>query len=147
MDVRRAIREDLEHVAALLEQASLPPLPPGLPLQNCLVGLDGSTVVGAIAMEVRGLRGLLCSVVVHPDYRRRGLGESLIDSILARANELSLRDLYVLPGDEVDFFTKHGFVPVAPDDVAPEIRANRIFREAGPEPPVAMRFPLATRYV
>lgn len=146
MDVRRAIREDLPHVATLFEQAALPPLPPGLPLQNCLVALEGGRVVGAIAMDVRGLRGLLCGVVVEPDHRRQGLGESLLDSLLARANELSLRDLYVLPGDEEAFFTKHGFVPVAREDVASEIRAMRIVRDAEPEAP-AMRFPLATRFV
>ncbi|MGH0034672.1 MAG: GNAT family N-acetyltransferase [Myxococcota bacterium] len=147
MDVRRATRDDLEAVAPLLAEASLAPLPPHLPLQNCLVALDEEKVVGAVALEVRGLRGLLCALVVAPGHRRHGLGGSLVESILARAHELSLRDLYVLPGDEESFFTKQGFLAVDSDDMAPEIRSTLAYRAAGPEPPAVMRFPLATRCV
>jgi amino-acid N-acetyltransferase len=146
MDVRRALPDDLEDVARLLEGAGLPPLPERLPIQNCLVGLDGERVVGAVALEVAGLRGLLSALVVDADHRRRGLGNSLLESILARAHELSLRDLYVLPGEDRPFFEKEGFVDVAPDEVAPEVRRTRSLREAGAEAPV-MRFPLATRCV
>ena len=146
MDVRRALSDDLKSVASLLEAVGLPALPERLPLQNCLVALDGGHVVGAAALEVRGLRGHLCSLAVDSGRRRQGLGHSLLESILARAHELSLRELYVLPRDERAFFEKEGFLAVESDDVAREIRALPVFREAGEDGGV-LRFPLASRCV
>lgn len=145
MDFRRAQPEDMEEVAALLERASLPPLPPGLPLKNCLVALDGARVTGAVGLEVRGLRGFLCALVVAPDARDQDLAKSLVQSLLTRASELSLRDLYALPGDQDAALAEQGFVPIEVAEVASEIRMLRSFRGASRDAPRALRLALATR--
>ena len=82
MDIRRATSDDLEQIAFLLDAAGLPPLPGSLPLANVLVALQGNAVIGVIALEVRGRRGLVRSVAVEPGHSRQGVGVSLLQSLL-----------------------------------------------------------------
>ncbi len=147
MDIRRATSDDLEQIAPLLDAAGLPPLPGNLPLTNVLVALRGSTVIGVIALEVRGLRGLVRSVAVEPGHSRQGVGTSLLQSLLARAQELSLRELYLLTEDAEKFFRKAGFVAVPRDSAPAEIRSTREYREQCPESATVMRLRLVTRHV
>lgn len=143
-EVRRARREDLEGVRALLDQAGLPPSPPGLALQNCLVALDGRGVVGVAAFELRGLRAHLFALAVASPWRGRGLGTSLLESILARTHELSLRDVFVLPGEEDAFFEKRGFVAADWSELPRDLRRAPTLAARAPDTPLR-RFPLATR--
>ena len=147
MDIRRATSDDLGQIASLLDAAGLPPLPSNLPLANVLVALGGASVIGVIALEVRGLRGLLRSVAVEPGHSRQGVGTSLFQSLLARAQELSLRELYLLTENAEEFFSKAGFVAVPRDSVPAEISSSREFREQCPESATVMRLRLITRHV
>ena len=123
MRVRRATSTDLDQVGSLLAAEDLPDIPSALPLANLLVASDGPAVLGAMALDVRGLRGLLHSAVVGPDQRRQGVGTSLLHSLLARAHELSLRKLYLIPGDASEFFSRFGFKPLDPAALPSEFRS------------------------
>lgn len=147
MDIRRATSDDLEEIAPLLETAELPPLPSNLPLSNVLVALRDGAVIGVIALEVRGLRGLVRSVAVEPGQSGQGVGASLLRSLLARALELSLRELYLLTEDAEGFFGSAGFVAVPRDAVPAEIRSTREYSEECPESATVMRLRLTTRHV
>jgi amino-acid N-acetyltransferase len=147
MDIRRSTSDDLEQIAPLLDAAGLPPLPGNLPLANVLVALQDAAVIGVIALEVRGLRGLLRSVAVDSGHLRRGVGTSLLQSLLARAQELSLRELYLLTEDAEGFFEKAGFVAVPRDTVPAEICSTSEYREQCPESATVMRLRLVTRHV
>lgn len=144
MEVRRAAREEVAAVDALLEASALPPLPAGQPLSNLLVALDAGVVVGAVALEVAARRGLLRSVVVAESHRRQGVGGRLVSTLVARAHELGLRDLYLLTTGAAAFFASREFAPVDREALPPEIQATREFREC-PETATAMRLPLETR--
>lgn len=145
MTICRPTREDLPAVAALLAAAGLPALPHGQPLSNLLVAIEGGTVVGAIALEVIVRFGLLRSVAVDEAHRGAGLGGRLVSSMVARAHELGLRDLYLLTEDAADFFAKRGFEGIERESVPSELRASRPFREECAESARAMRLPLQTR--
>jgi N-acetylglutamate synthase-like GNAT family acetyltransferase len=147
MDIRRATSDDLGQIASLLDAAGLPQLSGNLPLANVLVALRGAAVIGVIALEVRGLRGLVRSVAVEPSHSRQGLGTSLLQSLLARAQELSLRELYLLTEGAERFFEKAGFVAVPRDTVPAEIRSSREYREQCPDSATVMRLRLVTRHV
>jgi len=147
MDIRRATTDDLEQIAPLLDAAKLPPISGNLPLANVLVALRGAAVVGVIALEVRGLRGLLRSVAVEAGHSGQGIGTSLLKSLLARAQELSLRELYLLTEGAEGFFGKAGFVAVPRDSVPAEIRSTSQYREQCPESATVMRLRLVTRHV
>jgi len=145
MEIRRATREEVASIDALLGENDLPSLPPGQPLSNLLVANVEGGLAGAIALDVAGRCGLLRSAVVAASQRGRGVGGDLVSSLVSRAHELGLRDLYLLTESAEDFFAKQGFVPIGRGDVPPEIRATPEFRAQCPESAVAMRFPLATR--
>ena len=145
MNIRRATAEDLDRAASVLDASGLPPLGNDLALANILVALEDSAVVGVIALEVRGLVGLVRSAAVAPN--RQGVGSSLLQSLLARAHELSLRRLYLLTEDTEDFFAKAGFASIPRDAVPPEIRSTREYRERCSDTAIVMRLQLATRYV
>ena len=129
MDIRRATRDEIVEVTALLDTSGLPPLPAGIPLSNVLVGREGGSVIGVIALEVVARRGLSLWAAVSAEHRGKGLGTSLGRSLIARSQELGLRELYTAPGEASDFFVKLGFSPISrgavPDDVA--------FRRAFPD--------------
>ncbi len=146
LETRQAVRLELPQVDALLEAAGLPPVPSWLPLANLLVGHDGGEVVGAIGLEVCALHGLVRSLVVAPSHARGGLGSSLLEGLVARAHELSLRDLYLLTEDADGFFAKLGFEAVERAEVPSGIRSTREFREQCSESARVMRRPLASRF-
>lgn len=145
VQIRRANREDLAPINALLQGAGLPSLPSGLSLKNILVATEDGGLLGAVALEVHGLLGLVRSTVVAPDHARHGVGTSLIQALVARAHELSLRDLYLLTVDTVPFFERAGFESVSRDRVPAGIRSTKLYREHCPESAAVMRLPLATR--
>lgn len=145
MEIRRAVPGNLEQAASLLRAAELPPIPDPFLLQNLLVCLESDRVIGVVALEVVGLRGLVRSLAVDPSHSRRGVGTSLLDSLMARAHELSLRELYLLTETSQEFFAGYGFVPVSRESVPQAIRSTRQYREQCPETATVMRLPLATR--
>ena len=145
MEIRRAVPGNLEQTASLLRAAELPPILDGFPLPNVLVCLQTGSVIGVVALEVRGLRGLVRSLAVDPSHSRQGVGTSLLDSLMARAHELSLRELYLLTENSKEFFARSGFAPVSRESVPQAIRSTREYREQCPETTTVMRLDLATR--
>lgn len=55
-------------------------------LDNCLslwvVVLEGNTVVGYVGSQTCGSETDMMNIAVHPDYRRRGIAQSLIDYLI-----------------------------------------------------------------
>ena len=147
MQIRRASPEDRDEVASLLGQAGLPALPPRFPLTNLAVALEDSSVVGVVALKVIGRVGLLRSAAVAPSYARRGVGTSLIHNLLARAHELSLRELYLLTENAQHFFERLDFVVVPHESAPAEVRSTLECHEQCPESATLMRVTLSSRYV
>ena len=90
--------DDEKEVVRLLSQAGLPTEDLAIDkLHHFLVakGEDGS-VVGAIGVEPYLEVGLLRSLVVHPSYRRKGLGKQLTDALESLARQKGIKTLYLL---------------------------------------------------
>jgi len=92
-------------------------------------------------LEVHAPSGLVRSVAVHPDRRRRGLARALWTAIEGRAQELRLDDLYLLTPTAESFFSRLGFAPVPGDQAPEEIRRTTEFRELCPDSAILMRRP------
>lgn len=130
IDVRRAESHERERVENLLADAGLLALPGWMRLANLLVAIeDDGEVVGAVALEVRGRRGLLRSAVVAPEHRARRVGSGLVHAAIARASELGLRDLYLLTENATPFFERFGFRTIARSDVPEEIQRTSSYAE------------------
>ena len=145
MDIRRARREEVTEVDALLKANSLPPLPMQTSLSNVLIALDQGSVIGAIALEVVARRGLLRPAAVSQAYQDGTAGESLVRSLIARAHELSLRELYLLTDSASEFFAALGFSPVSRAAVPSDVRSGCESWEQCPESAEIMRLDLGSR--
>lgn len=145
MEIRRATREEIGEVNALLEASNLPPLPTGISLSNVLVGREQGSVIGVIALEVVARRALTLWAAVSPPHREKGLGTSLGRSLIARAQELGLRELYAVPRNAADFFAGLGFSPVSISAVPDEVKFMHSFRDGCDDSTEIMRLGLETR--
>ena len=48
--------------------------------ETCFVALEGETITGVILCGHDGRRGYIYHTVVHPNYRKQGIGTALIDA-------------------------------------------------------------------
>ena len=59
-----------------------------------------------------GIHGFLLDPTVHPDYRRRGIGQRLVETAIAAARERRIRWIHVdFPPDLRPFYAACGFAP------------------------------------
>ncbi|GII77527.1 N-acetylglutamate synthase [Sphaerisporangium rufum] len=63
------------------------------------------------------------TVAVDAERRGLGIGHRIVEALLATARELGLRRVFCLTF-EVDFFARHGFVPLNGTPVSPEVYAE-----------------------
>jgi amino-acid N-acetyltransferase len=93
-------------------------------LQEFFVAVDGERVVGCGALHV--LWEDLAEVrtlAVDRSVQGRGIGAALLSRLVENARDLGVRRLFCLTF-EVDFFRRHGFVPVSESIVDPGVQAE-----------------------
>ena len=93
-------------------------------VQEFFVAVDGDRVVGCGALHV--LWEDLAEVrtlAVDRSVQGRGIGAALLHRLVENARELGVRRLFCLTF-EVDFFRRHGFVPVSRSLVDPGVQAE-----------------------
>lgn len=100
---------------------------------------DDGRVVGVAGLEVHGDDGLLRSVAVNVDYRRQGLGASLVEAALARAARLELRSVYLLTTDARDYFFRLGFTESPREKAPAAIRESWEYTTGCPSTAVLMK--------
>jgi len=142
-NVEPARDSDLEAIRHLLGSTHLPT--DGLSDQfpgAYVVSRLGAEVVGAAGLEQHGCDGLLRSVAVAGDHRRRGLGRALIVSRIEAARLAQLKSIYVLTTTATEVFVEMGFVETDRASVPAEMAASREFRETCPSTATCLVFPL-----
>jgi amino-acid N-acetyltransferase len=86
----------------------------GVPVEDFAVAQSGEKIVGAGAI-VSGCFLEIHSIAVHPNYRGRGIGSSLISYLLLKINGRSDADLCVYARTTSPvFFEKAGFMEMDP---------------------------------
>jgi amino-acid N-acetyltransferase len=63
------------------------------------------------------------TLAVDQDWRKHGVGHTLLEALVEQARELGVRRLFCLTF-EVDFFSRHGFHPIDGTPVEPEVYAE-----------------------
>ncbi|MEU4699151.1 amino-acid N-acetyltransferase [Nonomuraea dietziae] len=93
-------------------------------VQEFWVADRGGEVVGCGALHVlwEDLAEIR-TVAVDPEYRGAGIGHRIVTALVATARDLGLRRVFCLTF-EVDFFARHGFVPIEGAPVSPEVYAE-----------------------
>lgn len=62
-------------------------------LAKYLVALDGNKVIGFVGMWIVFDEGDITNIAVHPDYRKQGAGNLLMDSLIALCKESNITSL------------------------------------------------------
>lgn len=62
-------------------------------LAKYLVALDGNKVVGFVGMWIVFDEGDITNVAVHPDYRKQGIGDLLINNLISLCKENNINSL------------------------------------------------------
>lgn len=62
-------------------------------LAKYLVALDGNKVIGFVGMWIVFDEGDITNIAVHPDYRKQGVGNLLMDSLIALCKESNITSL------------------------------------------------------
>ena len=127
--VDRLHTDDVTHLLKMLSQAGLPVSGVTELVDQFLVVKEGDVVVGAGVIEPHGADGLLRSIVVHPKYQGKGVGQMLVKSLIAQTN----RDLYLLTETAEHFFVRFGFELVSREEAPAELRDSEEFRCLCPE--------------
>jgi N-acetylglutamate synthase and related acetyltransferases len=141
--IERAGPGDVAEIAARLTAAGLPHEDFARHLGSFLVARPRTErgVVGVIGAEVYGEDALLRSLVVAPNWRRRGVGDALLRELELQAEEWGVRRWWLLTTTAVKFFAQRGF-RVTPRIEAPHgVAATEEFRELCPSEAVCMSRP------
>lgn len=109
-DVRSAVPADRPAIEALLEAEGLPT--EDLRIEDAIVLLEDGSLAGAIALERHGKASLLCSLVVDPDRRGRGLGRRLIGAAFDVARWSGAEEIYLYTKYVASYFERFAFAEV-----------------------------------
>ena len=71
---------------------------------------DGERLIGfARATSDRVYRAVLWDVVIHPEYRGRGLGRTLVKTVLAHPSVQAVERVYLMTSSQQRFYERLGF--------------------------------------
>ena len=127
--LREATAEDLQFILSLLKSNDLCIDDVPQKVASLFVGYSDSKIVGIGGVEVYGNVGLLRSIVIKKQFRRKGLGKALVSKIIESAKGKGLRELYLLTTTAEDFFSKMGFQKIKRDAAPAAIRNTAEFGE------------------
>jgi N-acetylglutamate synthase-like GNAT family acetyltransferase len=90
------------------------------------LAIAGETLVGCVRYCVEDETPMLRTMQVHRDYRRQGIGLSLLNRFAQYLDAQGDRNVYCLPYPHLEnFYGRIGFVRVSPDH-APEFLQERL---------------------
>jgi len=137
--VRRASRDELGRVEALLDANDLPSRDVRAKPASFFVATADTEVVGIGGVEVHGSAGLLRSVVVTDSNRGQGYGSALVDSLEHRARTDGVETLYLLTTTAAPFFRRCEYEEITRENAPPGIRETPQFTDLCPSSATCMR--------
>ena len=129
MSIEPASETDARAISELLQSVGLPveDLTPGHCQDFRILCNEEGRVRGTVGLEIFGAVALLRSLVVHPDVRGKGFGQSLVLDVEAYARAEAVRALYLLTDTASAFFERLGYSIIDRDAVPPDIAATAEF--------------------
>jgi amino-acid N-acetyltransferase len=132
--IRRANRDDLAVVIALLKDCGLPYQDIGSGhLADFLIAEAAGEVAGTVGLERFGANALLRSLAVQDKVRGSGLGKRLIAAIENHARENGVTALHLLTTTAPDFFGRQlGYATIARTTAPEALQATAEFSSLCP---------------
>jgi len=91
------------------------------------------SIVGAACLGRTGSRGILRSVVVAPNHRRKGLGSRLVAHCETSALIAGITEVYLRTATLPAFFVRNGYQELSRKVVPAAITAHPQFQSADPD--------------
>jgi amino-acid N-acetyltransferase len=141
-NIRLATPHDWQSLATLLEKADLPLAGAEIHLSDFFLAFRENDLIGSAGLERYGDTALLRSVAVAVPERGHGLGQALVQQVLAYAVSLEVRQVVLLSTTAADFFVRFGFRPISRAEFPRSAQKSVEFQEACPASATAMSLEL-----
>ena len=124
---------DLVQLENLLRRNNLPAQDCAEQPRNFCGIFDDGELIAAGGLEPAANDALLRSVVVHEQYRSRGLARSIIEHLIRRADSEGRETVYLLTETAGAYFENLGFKRIDRIEVPPAIANTRQFASLCPD--------------
>ncbi|MCB9231839.1 MAG: MFS transporter [Bacteroidia bacterium] len=124
--------EDMEALKEMLAKAGLPFDDVGEQNQRFFLYRFKELVLGTIGLQKAGNFGLLRSLSVAREFRRKHLGQNMIDKLINYSSETGIQQLYLITTSAQTYFEKQGFREISREKVPSEIQGTREYAELCP---------------
>ena len=138
MTLRAASIEDLTQIEQIVRASGLPVEDCRDHLSNFFVAVEDTRVIGVGGLQVCGSTGLVRSLAVVPEHRRKGIGARIYRQIETRASQLGIGELYLLTVSAHGYFENLGFTRRARGEVPAPVAVTKQFVTLCPESAVLM---------
>ena len=142
LSMRRATPDDWQRLADLLATADLPLAGAEAHLSDFFLAFRDDDLIGSAGLERYGDTALLRSVAVAAPERGHGVGQALVQQILAYAASLEVRQVVLLTNTAADFFLLSGFRPIDRNEFPRAAQVSVEFQEACPATATGMSLAL-----
>lgn len=142
-EVGLASAQDLIAIRALLEDSGLPTSDLELARPVFAVIRENGQVIAAGALQRFGSFALLRSVVVAPDRRGSGLGQTIVRELEHQARASHIKRLILLTQTAGDFFKRQGYRLIERSTAPEDMQGSEEFRSSCPSSATCMAKSLA----
>ena len=125
-------------ITSLLSECDLPACEIAGHVSSFILAEIHQQVVGVVGLEACGDFGLLRSLAVGNQYRRQGIGASLLERIVSYAQYQRIKTVFLLTLNADGFFRRYGFVQVGREDVPQPIQKTAEFKHVCPASAICM---------
>jgi C_GCAxxG_C_C family probable redox protein len=133
LEIRLAGPEDLRAIQNLLSICLLPTSDLRDGHTALFVAETERGIIGAGGLDDVGESvGMLRALAVMPGYRKQQIGRRLVQRLLAQAEELGLKKLFLLTQTACDYFIHIGFEPIERRLAPASVSESLLFRELNP---------------
>lgn len=136
--LRTATQGDAAAIRSLLELNSLPTSDLTSAQPEFVVAYEGSTLIGAGALQSATEAALLRSVVVSAEHRASGVGRLIVQELERRAREEGFPQLVLLTQTAQRFFERQGYRVIERERTPEGVRKSEEFRSLCPASAVCM---------
>ena len=139
INLDKANIKDLGFIEHLLKENNLPFEDIKTLGKDFFLAYEGSLLVGMIGLEKFNNIGLLRSFVVKEEYRNKGYGRKICDSLIQLAKLQNIRELYLLTTTAKKFFEIIGFKVIEKTIVPFDIKNTAEFQGLCPATAVCLK--------
>jgi amino-acid N-acetyltransferase len=128
-----------DSVETILTENKLPVSDLPASLENFLVAVDESGVIGVIGLEPYGRYGLLRSLAVKLGHRNQGIASKLLNRLEEFAAFNNLTAIYLLTETADKYFDLKGYKRITRMEMPPEVQQSSEFSFVCPQSAVVMK--------